>query len=52
MWNKKVRKFRFNSVCRKMNLKFIEGSQFKTGRRIHGQSIRRTTIDGVGDWKQ
>ena len=25
MWNKKVRKFRFNSVCRKMNLKFIEG---------------------------
>ena len=31
MWNKKVRKFRFNSVCRKMNLKFIEGSEFKTG---------------------
>jgi hypothetical protein len=31
MWNKKVRKFRFNSVCRKMNLKFIKGSEFKTG---------------------
>ena len=31
MWNKKVRKFRFNSVCRKMNLKYIEGSEFKTG---------------------
>jgi len=31
MWNKKVRKFRFNSVCRKMNLKFIEGSEFKMG---------------------
>jgi hypothetical protein len=28
---KKVRKFRFNSVCRKMSLKFIEGSEFKTG---------------------
>jgi cytochrome c5 len=31
MWNKKVRKFRFNSVCRKMKLKFIEGGRFKTG---------------------
>jgi hypothetical protein len=31
MWNKKVRKFRFNSVCRKMKLKFIEGSKFTTG---------------------
>jgi hypothetical protein len=31
MWNKKVRKFRFPSVCRKMGLKFIEGSKFKTG---------------------
>ena len=31
MWNKKVKKFRFNSVCKKMNLKFIEGSEFKTG---------------------
>ena len=31
MWNKKVRKFRFNSVCKKMSLKYIEGSEFKTG---------------------
>jgi esterase/lipase len=31
MWNKKVRKFRYNSVCRKMKLKFIEGGKFTTG---------------------
>jgi hypothetical protein len=43
MWNKKVRKFRFNSVCRKMNLKFIEGSKFKTGKED------TKIIDGVGD---
>ena len=28
MWNKKVKKFRFNSVCRKMKLKFIDGREF------------------------
>lgn len=31
MYNKKVRKFRYNSVCKKMNLKYIAGSEFKTG---------------------
>ena len=31
MWNKKVKKFRFNSVCKKMNLKYIEGKEFTTG---------------------
>ena len=29
--NKKVRKFRYNSVCKKMKLKYIAGSEFKTG---------------------
>ena len=28
MWNKKVKKFRFNRVCRKMKLKFIDGREF------------------------
>ena len=31
MYNKKVRKFRYNSVCKKMKLKYIAGSEFKTG---------------------
>ena len=31
MWNKKVKKFRFNSVCKKMKLKFIDGREFTTG---------------------
>ena len=29
MWNKKVRKFRYNSVCRKMKLKYINSSEFE-----------------------
>ena len=31
MYNKKVRKFRYNSVCKKMNLKYIDCKEFKTG---------------------
>ena len=29
MWNKKVKKFRYNSVCRKMRLKYISSSEFE-----------------------
>ena len=32
MWNKKVKLYRFNSVCKKMNLKFINRSEFETGK--------------------
>jgi hypothetical protein len=34
MFNKKVRRFRYNSVCKsckKMNLKYIDYKDFKTG---------------------
>ena len=31
MYNKKVRRFRYNSVCKKMNLKYIDYKEFKTG---------------------
>jgi hypothetical protein len=55
MYNKKVRKFRYNSMCKKMNLKYIDYQDFKTGEEDHsGQSIRngrgrKKIIDGVGD---
>ena len=32
MWNEKVKLYRFNSVCKKMNLKFINRSEFETGK--------------------
>jgi len=31
MYNKKVRRFRYNSVCKKMNLKYIDFKEFKMG---------------------
>ena len=32
MWNKKHKMFRFNSVCKKMKMKFIGGSEFAKGK--------------------